>query len=43
VFRVTDKDGIPPGDFRYRMFIPVGTLEDVVASLRRLHELLERK
>jgi hypothetical protein len=44
VFRVTSKDGIPPGDFRFRMYIPVGTLEDVVAALRRLHELFgERK
>jgi hypothetical protein len=39
VFRVSAKEGIPPGDFPYRMFVPVGTLEDVVASLRRLHEL----
>jgi len=39
VFRVRKPDGIPPGDFRYRMFIPVGTLDDVVASLRKLHEL----
>jgi hypothetical protein len=39
VFRVTNKDGIPPGDFRYRMYLPVGTLEDVVASMRRLHEI----
>jgi hypothetical protein len=39
VFRVTNTDGIPPGDFRYRMYIPVGSLEEVVASLRRLHEV----
>jgi hypothetical protein len=39
VFRVSAKDGIPPGDFRYRLYVPVGTLEDVVASMRRLHEL----
>jgi hypothetical protein len=36
VFRVAARDGIPPGDFRYRTYIPVGTLEDVVASMRRL-------
>jgi hypothetical protein len=39
VFRVKNPDGIPPGDFSYRHFVAVGTLEDVVASLRRLHEI----
>jgi len=39
VFRVTNEDGIAPGDFRYRMYIPVGTLAEVVASLGRLHEI----
>jgi hypothetical protein len=44
VFRVTNKDGIPPGEFRYRTYIPVGKLEEVVASLGQLHELFgERK
>ncbi len=38
VFRVRKAEGIPPGDFRYRAYIPVGTLEDVVAALGRLHE-----
>jgi hypothetical protein len=36
VFRVKNPDGIPPGDFTYRMYVPVGTLEDVVASLKKL-------
>ncbi len=36
VFRVTAREGIPPGDFRYRTYVPVGTLEDVIASMRRL-------
>jgi hypothetical protein len=43
VFRVAARDGIPPGDFRYRMDIPVGTLEDVVAAMRRLPAIAERK
>ena len=44
VFRVANKEGIPPGDFRYRTYIPVGTLEEVVASLGRLQEIFgERK
>lgn len=38
VFRVKNADGIPPGEFRYRNYVAVGTLEDVTASLRRLHE-----
>ena len=36
VFRVRNAEGIPPGDFKYRCYVPVGTLEDVVAALRRL-------
>jgi hypothetical protein len=39
VFRVTKSEGIPPGEYRYRAYIPVGTLEDVTASMRRLHAL----
>ena len=38
VFRVRNAEGVPPGDFKYRAFLPVGTLEDVVAALARLHE-----
>lgn len=38
VFRVKNPDGIPPGDFTYRMYVPVGTLDDVVAAMRLLHE-----
>lgn len=29
VFRVRDHDGVPPGDYSYRMFVVVGSLEDV--------------
>lgn len=43
VFRVKNADGIPPGDFSYRMYVPVGTLDDVVAALRRLHEIFAEK
>ncbi len=38
VFRIRDPDGIAPGDYRYRMFVAVGTLDDVRATLRGLHE-----
>jgi len=39
VFRVKQPEGIPAGDYAYRNFVAVGTLEDVIASLRKLHEL----
>jgi hypothetical protein len=38
VFRVRDPKGIRPGDYRYRMFVVVGTLEDVRRGLGRLRE-----
>jgi hypothetical protein len=34
VFRVQDTKGICPGDYSYRMLVPVGTLEEVEAMLR---------
>jgi hypothetical protein len=44
VFRIRKPEGIPPGEFTFRQFIAVGTLEDVTASMRRLHEMFaERK
>jgi hypothetical protein len=43
VFRVTRADGIPAGAFTYRSYIPVGTLDEVVASLARLHDLFAEK
>lgn len=33
VFRVRDPNGIKPGDYHYRMFVAVGTLEDVRRAL----------
>jgi hypothetical protein len=36
VFRVRDPKGIRPGDYRYRMFVVVGTLEDVRGAMGRL-------
>lgn len=43
VFRVSAPEGIPPGEFHYRMYLPVGTLAEVVASLGRLQELFSEK
>ncbi|MCF7816483.1 MAG: hypothetical protein K9M54_01275 [Kiritimatiellales bacterium] len=39
VFRVQDDKGVASGKYNYRMFVPVGTLEDVRASIGSLvHE-----
>lgn len=44
VFRVKRPGGIAPGDFTYRNYVAVGTLEDVVASLKQLPaKIAERK
>lgn len=36
VFRVRDPNGLAPGAYRYRMFVAVGTLEDVRRTLTAL-------
>ncbi len=36
VFRVRDPNGVKPGDYSYRMFVAVGTEEDVTRSLIQL-------
>lgn len=36
VFRVRDSGGIKPGEYAYRMFVIVGTLDDVRRTLERL-------
>jgi hypothetical protein len=43
VFRIGKAEGIPPGDFSYRNFVAVGTLEDVTASLGKLHAIFGAK
>ena len=43
VFRVKRPEGVPAGDYAYRNFVAVGTLDDVVASLRKLHDLLAER
>jgi len=37
VFRVRDAQGIAPGDYAYRVFVAVGTLDDVRHALAALH------
>ena len=37
VFRVRAADGLPPGDYPFRMFVLVGDLATVTDSLRALH------
>jgi hypothetical protein len=39
VFRVTDKNGIPPGEYAYRMFVIVGDVNTVRNSLRDLYRM----
>jgi hypothetical protein len=36
VFRLTDRDGIAAGDYRFRMFVVVGDLASVTATMRTL-------
>ena len=36
VFRMCQKDGIPPGDYAFHMFVLVGDLEMVLTSMRAL-------
>jgi hypothetical protein len=38
VFRVRDEEGVKPGDYRYRMFVVVGTLDDVRRALGSLRK-----
>jgi hypothetical protein len=42
VFRVRDPKGLAAGDYRYRMFVVVGSLEDVRTTLQALHEEFKR-
>jgi len=42
VFRVRDPRGIGPGDYRYRTFVVVGTLEDVRRALGALRKEFRR-
>ncbi|MCX6895373.1 MAG: hypothetical protein NTZ16_07760 [Verrucomicrobia bacterium] len=41
VFRVTDKNGIKPGEYPFRMFVIVGSLKNVHDSLRALQNEFE--
>lgn len=42
VFRVRDPDGLAAGDYRFRVFVAVGTLDDVKATLAALARLSKR-
>ena len=39
VFRVTDQNGIAPGEYVFRMFVIVGDLDTVRGSMRTLHTM----
>lgn len=43
VFRLNDSQGIKPGEYGYRMFVPIGTLEDVKRDLQTLHAEFRKK
>jgi hypothetical protein len=38
VYRIRDKDGIKPGEYSYKMFVIVGTLEDVRGAMKAVAE-----
>lgn len=42
VFRVRDPNGISSGDYRYRVFVAVGSRADVTATLAALHREFRR-
>ena len=42
-FRVRNKQGIEPGKYSFRMFVPVGTLEDVRQALESLTREFRKK
>jgi len=42
VFRLREPKGLKPGDYRYRMFVLVGNLEDVRTTLDALHKEFKR-
>jgi hypothetical protein len=43
VFRLKNKDGIAPGDYKYRLFVPVGTLAEVGEMLGGLQREFAKK
>ncbi len=43
VFRVRDAAGVPPGDYVYRCYVPVGTLDDVRSALQAVHDRIDRE
>lgn len=38
VFRVRDEQGVKPGDYSYRMLVPIGTRDEVRQALAELHK-----
>jgi hypothetical protein len=41
-FRTANPKGLPPGDYHYRMFVAVGTVEDVRTTLKALVDEFKR-
>jgi hypothetical protein len=42
VFRVRDSDGVRSGEYRYQMYVVVGTLDDCSKGMKKLHELFRK-
>ena len=42
VYRISEPKGIKPGNYTYRMFVPVGTIADVALALAALHDEFEK-
>jgi hypothetical protein len=38
VHRIRNRAGVPPGEYSYGVFVPLGTLRDVKAAMEQLHE-----
>ena len=43
VFRVRDASGVEPGDYVYRCYVAVGTLDDVRRALQAVHDRVDRE
>jgi hypothetical protein len=43
VFRVRDPDGVKAGEYRYQLYVVVGTRDGCEKSMKKLHELFRKK
>ncbi|MFM7148994.1 MAG: hypothetical protein ACKO23_04045, partial [Gemmataceae bacterium] len=43
VFRVNRAEGVAPGDYRFPMYVSVGTRDDCLAAMKKLHRLFSEQ